>query len=76
MPTSRRPRSTAEYSHPPERPDHHIGHARPGHFNKIVLRALRPKGEQLTEEDVHDAWSAWDAVGQQPPQGVGALPRF
>ncbi|MGW4825236.1 hypothetical protein ACWEP4_41690 [Streptomyces sp. NPDC004227] len=23
-----------------ERPDHHIGHARPGHPNKILLRAL------------------------------------
>jgi hypothetical protein len=36
----RHPRSTAEHSHPPERPNRHIGHARPGHLNKIVLRAL------------------------------------
>ena len=41
VPTSRRPRSTAEYSHPPKRPNHHTGHAQPGHLIKIVLRALR-----------------------------------
>lgn len=40
-PTSRRPRSTAEYSHRHERPNRHTGHGRPAHFNKIVLRALR-----------------------------------
>lgn len=38
--TSRHPQSTGEYSHPPERPNRRIGHARPGHLNKIVLRAL------------------------------------
>ncbi|MEU1439700.1 AAA family ATPase, partial [Streptomyces sp. NPDC005786] len=32
--------STVEYPHPHERPNRHIGHARPGHLNKIVLRAL------------------------------------
>lgn len=41
VPTSRHRRSTVEYSHPPERPNRHIGHARPGHINKIVLRARR-----------------------------------
>jgi hypothetical protein len=40
VPTSRHRRSTAEYSHHPERPNRHIGHAQPGHINKIVLRAL------------------------------------
>jgi hypothetical protein len=40
-PISRRPRSTAEYSRHPERPKRHIGHARPGHLNKILLRALK-----------------------------------
>lgn len=32
--TSCRPRSTAECSQPLERPNHHIVHAQPGHFNK------------------------------------------
>ncbi|MFE5833722.1 LysR substrate-binding domain-containing protein [Streptomyces sp. NPDC056488] len=41
MPTTRRPRSKAEYSHHPERPNHHTGHARSGHLAKILLRALR-----------------------------------
>lgn len=41
MPTSRRSRSTDEYSHHPERPNRHTGHGRPGHFTKILLRALR-----------------------------------
>lgn len=40
VPTIRRPRSTAEYSHTPEQPNHHIGRVRPGNFNKIALRAL------------------------------------
>lgn len=43
-PTSRRPRSTAEYSHHHERPNRLTGHARPGHLNKIVLRALMSHG--------------------------------
>lgn len=38
-PTRRRPRSKAEYSRHHERPNHHIGHSRPGDFNKILLRA-------------------------------------
>ena len=46
-PTSHRPRSTAEYSHHPERPNHHTGHARPETFNKIVLRARSRVGRQL-----------------------------
>jgi hypothetical protein len=41
-PSSGRPRSTAEYSHHHERPNQLTGHARPGHLNKIVLRALWP----------------------------------
>lgn len=36
-PTSRRSRSTAASSHPPERSHRHNSHARPGPFNKIVL---------------------------------------
>ncbi|MEU7730681.1 hypothetical protein AB0B78_36590, partial [Streptomyces sp. NPDC040724] len=32
--------SKAEYSHTHERPNHHTGYARPGHLNKILLRAL------------------------------------
>ena len=44
VPTSRRPRSTAEYSQHHERPNRHTGHARPGHLTKILLRALRPGG--------------------------------
>ncbi len=39
-PTSRRPRSTAEYSHHHERPNLHTGHGQPARFTKIVLRAL------------------------------------
>ncbi len=41
--TSRRPRSTAEYSHHHERPNPHTGHGQPAHFNKIVLRAPRSR---------------------------------
>ncbi|MEU7723875.1 hypothetical protein AB0B78_01235, partial [Streptomyces sp. NPDC040724] len=33
--------SKAEYSHTHERPNHHTGYARPGHLNKILLRAHR-----------------------------------
>jgi len=40
-PTSRRPRSTAEYSHRHERPNPHTGHGQPARFTKIVLRARR-----------------------------------
>lgn len=29
-----------------ERSNHHVGHARPGHFGKILLRALRGFAEQ------------------------------
>lgn len=56
-PTSRRPRSTAESSHPPERSDRHNSLARPGPFNKIVLRAQQPSylcscaGWQTTQHD-------------------------
>ncbi len=39
--TSRRPRSTAESSHSPERSDRHNSHARSGHFSKILLRTHR-----------------------------------
>jgi hypothetical protein len=39
-PTGHRPRSTAWYSHRPERPNRHTGHGRPGPFIKIVLSAL------------------------------------
>ncbi|MDR6981279.1 hypothetical protein J2X68_008022 [Streptomyces sp. 3330] len=39
-PTSRRPRSTAEYSQHHKRPNRQTGHAQPAHLNKIVLRAL------------------------------------
>lgn len=42
-PTSRRPRSTAECSHPPERRNRHIGPAGPGHFDKIKLRTRRTR---------------------------------
>jgi len=45
VPTSRRPRSTAESSHPPGRSDRHHSHARPGPFNKIVLRAPRARSQ-------------------------------
>ncbi len=40
MPTSHHPRPTAEYSHPPERPNRHTGHGLPGHLTKILLRVL------------------------------------
>jgi hypothetical protein len=38
--SAHRPQSTAEYSHPHERPNHHTGHSQPGHCSKIMLRAL------------------------------------
>ncbi|MEU7447941.1 hypothetical protein AB0B46_18295, partial [Streptomyces diastaticus] len=37
---------------PHERPNHHIGHARPAHLNKIVLRALRAL-DRLKEFSAH-----------------------
>jgi hypothetical protein len=40
VPTSHRPRSTAEYSQHHERLNRHTGHARPRHLTKIRLRAL------------------------------------
>ncbi len=43
-PASRRPRSTAEYSHHHERPNPHTGHGQPARFTKIVSRALRSGG--------------------------------
>lgn len=42
-PTTHRPRSMVECSRHLERPNRHIGHARPGHLNKILLRALSRK---------------------------------
>jgi hypothetical protein len=47
-PTSRRPRSMAGCSHPPERRNRQIGHAGPEHFNKTKLRARRTRSDTAT----------------------------
>lgn len=41
MPKSRHPRSTAESPLPHQRQGHHNSHARPGHFNKVLLRSQK-----------------------------------
>ncbi len=40
-----------------ERPNHHIGHARPGHLNKIVLRALTGTAPQNVLTIIRPAFS-------------------
>lgn len=51
VPTSHRPRSTAECSRTHERPHHHTDYARPEHLNKTLLQALKGPGFNDTRPD-------------------------
>ncbi|WP_404953103.1 RNA polymerase sigma factor [Streptomyces sp. 147326] len=67
MPTSRRPRSTAECSRTHERPNHRTGYARPGHLNKILLRSLSEHNDRLLS-DVYVACLRAGICGRLRPQ--------
>ncbi|MER7569407.1 hypothetical protein ABTZ93_41970, partial [Streptomyces sp. NPDC097941] len=64
---------TAEYSRHHERPNHLTGHARPGHINKIVLRALRSNAvEFLDSVEQHDVNAQWPRPSRHGSRRLGA----